>query len=104
MVTKSLRLSDFLADAIRETGRAEQIEESAAMRKLLYRGYGFYLAEQYRAGRRTLREVPDGLQLSLSGILDTLGRLGITGNTLAPAIRSHPSAPCRNQPAVREPA
>lgn len=81
MTTKSLRLPDSLVNAIRETGRAEQIEESAAMRKLMHMGYGLYLAEQYRAGRRTLREVADRLELSLSETLDTLGRLGVTGNT-----------------------
>ena len=81
MVTKSLRLSDFLVNAIRETGRAERIEESEAMRKLLKMGYRLYLAEQYGAGRRTLREVADRLQLSLSETLDTLQRVGITGNT-----------------------
>ena len=59
MITKSLRLSDSLVSAVREIGRAEQIEESAAMRKLLRMGYGLYLAEQYRAGRRTLRDVAD---------------------------------------------
>ena len=81
MITRSLRLSDSLVSAIREIGRAEQIEESAAMRKLLHMGYGLYLAEQYRAGRRTLREVAVRLGLSLSETLDTLQRLGITGNT-----------------------
>lgn len=81
MITKSLRLSDSMLSAIREIGRAEQIEESAAMRKLLRMGYGLYLAEQYRAGRRTLRELADRLELSLSETLDTLQRLGITGNT-----------------------
>ena len=40
MITKSLRLSDSMMSAIREVGRAEQIEESAAMRKLLRMGYG----------------------------------------------------------------
>ena len=73
MITKSLRLSDSMVNAIREIGRAEQIEESAAMRKLLRMGYG--------AGRRTLRDVADRLELSLSETLDTLQRLGITGNT-----------------------
>ena len=81
MITKSLRLSDSMLSAIREIGRAEQIKESAAMRKLLRMGYGLYLAEQYRAGRRTLREVADRLELSLSETLETLERLGITGNT-----------------------
>lgn len=51
------------------------------MRKLLHMGYALFLAEQYRAGRRTLREVADRLELSLSETLDTLGRLGIAGNT-----------------------
>ena len=81
MITKSLRLSDSMVSAIREIGRAEQIEESVAMRKLLRMGYGLYLAEQYRAGRCTLRDVADRLELSLSETLDTLQRLGITGNT-----------------------
>ena len=81
MITKSLRLSDSMVSAIREVGRAEQIEESAAMRKLLRMGYGLYLAEQYRAGRCSLRDVADRLDLSLSETLDTLQRLGITGNT-----------------------
>lgn len=81
MITKSLRLSDSLVSAIRETGRAEQIEEAAATRKLLRMGYELYLAEQYRAGRRTLREVASRLDLSLSETLDTLQRLGISGNT-----------------------
>ena len=83
MITKSLRLSDSMVSAIREIGRAEQIKESAAIRKLLRMGYGLYLAEQYRAGRYTLREVADRLELSLSETLDTLQRLGITGADLS---------------------
>ena len=51
------------------------------MRNLLRMGYGLYLAEQYRAGRRTLRDIADRLELSLSETLDTLQRLAITGNT-----------------------
>ena len=46
MITKSLRLPDSMVSAIREIGRAEQIKESAAIRKLLRMGYGLYLAEQ----------------------------------------------------------
>lgn len=81
MITKSLRLSDSLVSAVREIGHDEQIEDAAAMRKLLRMGYGFYLAEQYRAGRRTLRDVAHRLELSLSETLEMLQRLGITGNT-----------------------
>ena len=81
MITKSLRLSDSLVSAVREIGHDEQIEEAAAMRKLLRMGYGLYLAEQYRMGRRTLRDVAHRLELSLSETLDMLQRLGIAGNT-----------------------
>ena len=81
MVTKSLRLSDSLVSAVQEIGHHEQIEEAAAMRKLLRMGYGLYLAEEYRAGRLTLRDLGHRLELSLSETLEMLQRLGITGNT-----------------------
>ena len=41
------------------------------------------LAEQYRAGRHTIRDVAHRLELSLSETLEVLQRLGITGNTRA---------------------
>jgi hypothetical protein len=98
MITKSLRLSDSLVSAIREIGHAEQIEEAAAMRKLLRMGYGLYLAEQYRAGRRSLRDVADRLELSLSETLDALQHLGIRGNTGADdTLASYRSIPTPNR-------
>ena len=69
MITKSLRLSDSLVQAVREIGSIEHIEESAAMRKLLRMGYELYLAEQYRAGRISLRGVADRIGASLSFVL-----------------------------------
>jgi hypothetical protein len=81
MTTKTLRLSDSLAEAIRELGAVEHIEESTAMRKLMRMGYDLYLAEQYRGGRITLRDVAARMDLSLSETLETLQRMGITGNT-----------------------
>ena len=80
MVTKTLRLPDLLAEAIREVGRSEHLEESAAMRKLLRLGYQVYLGDQYRAGRVSLREVAQQLDVPLTEALDTLQRLGIPGN------------------------
>lgn len=89
MTTKTLRLPDSLADAVRELGAAEQIEESTAMRKLLRMGYDLYVAEQYRAGRFSLRDVARRMDRPLSEALEALQRLGITGNTGADdAIRS----------------
>ncbi len=81
MTTKTLRLPDSLLDAVRELGQAEQVEEATAMRKLLRMGYGLFLAEQYRAGRLTLREVAQRMELSLSETLEALQRVGVTGNT-----------------------
>lgn len=46
-------------------------------------GYGLFLAEQYRAGRLTLREVARHMELSLSETLEALQRLGVSGNTVA---------------------
>jgi hypothetical protein len=83
MTTKTLRLSDHMLDAVRELGSAEHIEEATAMRKLMRMGYNLFLAEQYRAGRLTLREVARRMELPLSEALEALQRLGITGNTSA---------------------
>jgi hypothetical protein len=83
MTTKTLRLPDNLAEAVRELGAEEHIEESTAMRKLLGMGYEVYVAERYRAGRLTLREVASRMDLPLSDALEALQRLGITGNTSA---------------------
>ena len=81
MTTKTLRLSDSLAEAVREIGTAEHIEESTAMRKLLRMGYDLYLAQQYRAGRMSLRDVAARMNLPLSETLEALQHLGIPGNT-----------------------
>jgi hypothetical protein len=81
MKTKTLRLSDDLAEAIRELGAAEHIEESTAMRKLLRMGYELHLAEQYREGKILLREMAARRGSSLSETLETLQHLGISGNT-----------------------
>jgi hypothetical protein len=51
-----------------------------AMRKLLLMGYEMYLADQYRAGRMSLRDVATRLNQSLGDTLESLQRLGIGGN------------------------
>ena len=83
MTTKTLRMPGELAAAVRDVGADEHIEESTAMRKLLRMGYELYVAEQYRAGRISLRDVARRMGKSLSEALDTLQRMGITGNVTA---------------------
>jgi predicted HTH domain antitoxin len=80
MTTKTLRLPDVLAAAVHEVGSREDVEDSTAMRKLLRMGYETYLAEQYRAGRISLREIARRLDRSLSETLDALRQKGIAGN------------------------
>lgn len=81
MRTKTLRVNDDLVDALREVGDAEHIEEAQAMRKLLRMGYEVYLAERYRTGLVSLRDVALRLNRSLSETIDTMARMGTTGNT-----------------------
>ena len=81
MKTKTLRIPDELENAVRAVGTAEHIEESAAMRKLLLLGYERYVADQYRAGAISLRDLATRIGISQSEALDLLQRLGISGNT-----------------------
>ena len=83
MTTKTLRMPGDLAAAVHDVGVDEDIEESTAMRKLLRMGCDLYVAEQYRAGRLSLRDVARRMGKSLSEALDTLQRLGIAGNVTA---------------------
>jgi predicted HTH domain antitoxin len=83
MTTKTLRLPEVLATAVHDVGAREDIEDSTAMRKLLRMGYDAYLAEQYRLGRLTLREMARRMGVSLSEALDVLRQRGINGNVTA---------------------
>ena len=83
MKTRTLRLPDDLAEAVRDVGTAERIEESTAMRKLLRMGYELFLSEQYRAGRVSLRSAARRMGTSMSEAMDVFRRLGISGNVSA---------------------
>ncbi|MCX6998635.1 MAG: hypothetical protein NTV49_16515 [Kiritimatiellaeota bacterium] len=83
MTTKTLRMPGDLAAAVHAVGVDERIEESTAMRKLLRMGYDLYVAEQYRAGRISLRVMARRMGKSLSEALDLLQRMGIAGNVTA---------------------
>jgi predicted HTH domain antitoxin len=83
MTTKTLRLPEALAAAVRDVGSREDIEDSGAMRKLLRMGYRCYVAERYRAGEISLRESSRRLGVSLSETADILRQMGIPGNVTA---------------------
>ena len=83
MTIKTLRLPDHQMNAVRDVCLAEQVEEATALRKLLSMEYELYPAEQYRAGRISLRETARRPGAPLGGTLDALQRLGIPGNVPA---------------------
>jgi len=83
MTTRTLRLPEDLAAAIRQVGKLEAIEESSAMRKLLRMGLDLYTARLYGQGRITLRQAAKRMQRSVPEAVDALAELGIRGNTTA---------------------
>lgn len=83
MTTKTLRLPDDLMAAVHDVKATEHVEEATAMRKLLHMGYDLYLAEEYRAGHLSLREVARRMDTSIGDAMDFLERLGISGNVSA---------------------
>ena len=83
MTTKTLRMPGDLATAVHDVGAREHIEEATAMRKLLRMGYDLYVAEQYRAGRISLRDAARRMGQAQSEALDMLRRMGISGNVTA---------------------
>ena len=83
MTTKTLRLPAELVSAVRTVGRAEQIEESTAMRKLMRMGFELYTARLYQTGRITLRQTAKRLDFPLSETLDFLQQIGVSGNVTA---------------------
>jgi hypothetical protein len=97
MRTRTLRLPDDLEKAVREVGTTERIEEATAMRKLLRMGYEVFIAEQYRAGRVSLRSAAHRMGISMSETMDAFQRLGIQGNATADdtlqSFRSLPAVP-----------
>jgi len=83
MKTRSLRLPDDLLAAITAVEEKEHLDEAPAIRKLLRLGLESYVADLYRDGRLTLREVAARLGLSPAAALDVLCERGVPGNLTA---------------------
>jgi hypothetical protein len=59
------------------------IMDADCLIKLLSMGYELYLAEQYRRGGLSLRQVAARINVSLSEAMDRLRELGVAGNVTA---------------------
>jgi Arc/MetJ-type ribon-helix-helix transcriptional regulator len=80
MVPKTVRIPEAMLRAVRLVERKERIEESTAIRKLLWAGLESYVARLYRHGEMTLREAARSLGLSQSETMDILLDAGVRGN------------------------
>ncbi|MBI2303511.1 MAG: hypothetical protein HYU86_02020 [Chloroflexi bacterium] len=89
MKAKAVRLSDPLLRGVELLQRREALDASAATRKLLHMGLERYVAQLYREGELTLREVAALLELPLREAMNRLERLGASGNvTSAQSLRA----------------
>lgn len=80
MKIKSMRIPEDIDKAIGYVSRAEKIENTHSLRKLARMGFESYVAKEYKAGRITLREASDLLDLTLSETTDLLSDMGVKGN------------------------
>ena len=83
MKVKSIRISQDIDNAIEFVSRIEKIDKTQSFRKLTRFGFEYYVANLYREGKVTLREVSDLLNLTLSEAIDLLLSMGIEGNIRA---------------------
>ena len=83
MKVKSIRISQDIDNAIEFVSRIEKIDKTQSFRKLTRFGFEYYVANLYREGRVTLREVSDLLNLTPSEAIDLLLSMRIEGNIRA---------------------
>jgi len=88
MKVKSMRIPEDINKAIGYVSRVEKIENTHSLRKLARMGFESYVAKEYKAGRITLREASDLLDLTLSETTDLLSDMGVKGNIHAQDVMS----------------
>jgi len=88
MKVKSMRIPEDIDKAIGYVSRVEKIENTHSLRKLARMGFESYVAKEYKAGRITLREASDLLDLTLSETTDSLSDMGVKGNIHAQDVMS----------------
>ena len=88
MKVRSMRVPEDIDRAIKYVSEAEKIENTQSLRKLARLGFEFYVAQNYKNGRVTLRKAAELLNLSLSEALDLLRDMGVRGNIHASDVLS----------------
>lgn len=83
MKVKSMRIPEDIETAVAYVSRLEKIENTHSLRKLARMGFESYICKEYKAGKLTLREASDLLNLTLSETLDLMSDMGVKGNIRA---------------------
>jgi predicted HTH domain antitoxin len=83
MRVKSIRIPQDIDNAIEYVSKIEKIDKTQSFRKLARIGFEYYVANEYRKGRITLREASELLKLTLSESIDLLLEVGVKGNIRA---------------------
>jgi predicted HTH domain antitoxin len=83
MRVKSIRIPQDIDNAIEYVSKIEKIDKTQSFRKLARIGFEYYVVNEYRKGRITLREASELLKLTLSESIDLLLEVGVKGNIRA---------------------
>lgn len=79
MNVTSIRIPKEIDEAMKYVSKAEKIEKVHSLRKLALIGFEYYLAKSYQAGKLSLREAAEHLNLTLSETIDLFSEMGIKG-------------------------
>lgn len=80
MKTKSIRIPKDIMVAVEIVEKAEKVEESTAMRKLMKIGFETYVGNLYKQGKVTLREAARLLNMDQIEAMNLFLDSGIKGN------------------------
>lgn len=77
---KTVRVSKHLLKAIRRRAKAEDVDESTAIRQLIAIGAKNYAVDMYKAGKITLNDTSDLAGITIREMIDLVLECGVRGN------------------------
>jgi len=77
---KTVRIPERLLKVIRRRAKAEDVDESTAIRQLISIGAKNYAVDLYRDGKITLKEASEIADVTVREMIDILLDRGIKGN------------------------
>jgi hypothetical protein len=83
MKVKSIRMPEDIEHAVDFLSRIEKIDSTQSFRKLARIGFETYIANLYKDGKLSIREVSTELGITISEAIDMLSEKGVNGNIRA---------------------